>query len=181
VVSRRAVLKLAGLAALLPRPAFAAARPRMTTRVLSLYSIHTGERLTAEYFERGRYQADAMRAISRLLRDHRTGQMHPIDPMLLDGLHGLCRALGARGAVHVVSGYRCEATNAWLRQSGYGVAEHSYHLTGRAVDFFVPGRALRDVRRVAMRATRGGVGYYPASGFVHVDTGPIRTWAGMRS
>jgi uncharacterized protein YcbK (DUF882 family) len=150
------------------------------SREVSLYCVHTGERATVEYYDRGRYQTDALRHIARLLRDHRTDEVHPIDPALLDAVHQLSVTLGTRSPLHVVSGYRCEATNEWLRETGYGVAEHSFHTRGRAVDFFLPGRALRDIRRAALRTRAGGVGYYPASGFVHVDTGPVRTWTGVR-
>lgn len=181
--SRRRVLKLAGHTALavlgapiLGTPAFAGSAPR--TRTLSLYCVHTGERLTAEYFDAGHYQPDALLAIDRLLRDHRTSDVHTIDPRLLDIVHAVSRTLATRAPLHVLSGYRCKATNEWKRRATSGVAEHSYHISGQALDFFLPGRSLRDVGRVALGVAAGGVGYYPRSGFVHLDSGPFRTWGG---
>ncbi len=199
LLTRRGLLRVAGqsaVALLVGTPALAKPWKRPTPRLgrravvhppaasareISLYCLHTGERATVEYFDRGRYQVDALRAVSHLLRDHRTDEVHPIDPSLLDAVHRVCRTLGTRSSLHVVSGYRCEATNEWLRAEGYGVAEHSYHTRGQAMDFFLPGRSLRDIRRAALRTVDGGVGYYPASGFVHVDTGPVRTWSGWRT
>lgn len=147
-----------------------------TTRRLDLYAVNTGERLRAEYTVAGRYQTDALDAVSRLMRDHRTGDVHPIDPALLDALHAISRRLGVSRPVHVVCGYRSPETNRRKLAAGQRVARNSYHLTGRAVDVVVPGRSPALVRRAAMSLRAGGVGYYPRSGFVHLDTGPVRTW-----
>jgi uncharacterized protein YcbK (DUF882 family) len=176
--NRREVLRLAGglaVGALLgPRAAGAAARS--SDRAVALYSINTGERLDVEYFQSGRYRADALDAVSHLLRDHRTGETHVIDPTLLDQVFVLRRALDTRESCHVVCGYRSPETNAVRRRHHEGVASHSFHLTGRAIDVFVPDRDLRNVRAAALAMYAGGVGYYPDSGFVHLDTGPVRTW-----
>lgn len=176
--SRREVLRLAGglAASALFGARGAAAASRTTTRTLSLYSVNTSEHLAVEYFADGGYQPDALKAVSRLLRDHLTDQVHAIDPVLLDQLFVLRSALGARDAFHVVCGYRSPETNALRRRQHRGVAGHSFHVTGRAVDVFLPDRDLRQVRTVALQLGSGGVGYYPRSGFVHLDTGPVRTW-----
>jgi uncharacterized protein YcbK (DUF882 family) len=146
------------------------------SRALPFYCLHTGEALTVEYCTRGRYQRDALRAVDRLLRDHRTNQAHAIDPALLDALWALRRRVGSGVRLHVVSGYRSPETNAMLQRTEPGVARGSYHVQGRALDFFLPDRQLRQVRRAAVGLQFGGVGYYPASGFVHVDSGPVRSW-----
>jgi uncharacterized protein YcbK (DUF882 family) len=176
--SRRELLRLAGglaMGALLgPREGLAA--NLSNDRAIGLYSVNTGEQLVAEYFQGGRYQSDALDAVSRLLRDHRTDETHAIDPALLDQLFLLRRALGVRQSYHVVCGYRSPETNAIRRLHREGVASHSFHLSGRAIDVFLPDCDLATVRKTALDLYAGGVGYYPRSGFVHLDTGPIRTW-----
>jgi uncharacterized protein YcbK (DUF882 family) len=102
--------------------------------------------------------------------------MRPIDPHLLDLLHALGHAVDAPYAFHIVSAYRSPATNAYLRQHRQGVAKDSQHMYGRAVDFYLPKRELAIVRRAAVNLRRGGVGYYPKGHFLHVDTGPVRSW-----
>jgi uncharacterized protein YcbK (DUF882 family) len=175
--ARREFLKLggAGLIDLLlhPRRVLGA---RSQTRSLSFYCLNTGEQLAVDYCVGGRYQPDALEAIDRTLRDHRTNELHPIDPSVLDLLFMIRQRLGSRERIHVVSAYRSPETNAFLHETERGVAAASYHVTGRAVDFFLPDRRLHDLRRVAMGLEVGGVGYYPRSEFVHVDNGPIRTW-----
>jgi len=175
--SRRDVLRLGaatvlGLAAG-PRLAWAMAE---SSRSLAFYCLHTGEYMSVEYCAGGRYQRDALRAVDRLLRDHRTDQIHPIDPALLDRMWVLHRRLASRAQIHVISGYRSAQTNAMLRRTESGVARSSFHIQGRALDFFLPDRQLAQVRRAALGLKLGGVGYYPASNFVHVDSGPIRSW-----
>ncbi|WP_342667913.1 DUF882 domain-containing protein [Azospirillum halopraeferens] len=153
------------------------ALPAVPGRQLHLHNLHTGERLKGEYWSRGRYLKDGIRAFSRILRDHRTGDVHPIDPKLFDILHQLQRRLGFRDAVHVVSGYRSPATNAMLRENDSdGVAKFSYHMVGKAIDIRVPGIPLRTLHRASLSLRAGGVGYYPDSNFVHVDVGPLRRW-----
>ena len=176
--SRREVLRLAGglAAGTLLGVRGAAAASRADGRALSLYSINTGEHLAVEYYAEGEYQPEALAAVSRLLRDHVNDQVHAIDPALLDQLCVVRDALRTREAFHVVCGYRSPATNAMRRRQHGGVAGHSFHIAGRAVDVFLPGRDLRQLRTVALRLGDGGVGYYPHSGFVHLDTGPVRTW-----
>lgn len=177
--SRREALALGGTVALglLLGPKVArAALP--STRSLSFYAMHTGEELTADYCVDGRYQPQELRAIARILRDHRTDQVHAIDPMMLDIVHAVRRMVGSQDTVHVVSGYRSPETNeAKRRRSRWsGVAKDSYHLYGKAIDLILPNRDMRQVRRAALALESGGVGYYPRSGFVHLDCGPFRTW-----
>jgi uncharacterized protein YcbK (DUF882 family) len=158
------------------REAWAATLP--PNRSLSIYNVNTGERLSAEYSVGGEYLRDALRAIDHMLRDYRTGDVKPIDPVLLDVLHTLRRELGSDAPLHLVSGYRSPSTNERLRRSGHGVALKSYHLEGKAADVYLPDRQLADLRWAARKLGAGGVGYYPGgrNGFVHVDTGPVRYW-----
>jgi uncharacterized protein YcbK (DUF882 family) len=145
-------------------------------RKLAFHSLHTGEKLAATYWENGRYLADGLREIDHVLRDFRTGDVHPIDPALLDLLYRLRLVMDYEGATSVISGYRCPATNAMLAARSKRVAKNSYHVLGMAIDLRLPGRQLATVRDSAKALASGGVGYYPNSDFVHVDTGPVRAW-----
>lgn len=179
-IDRRRFLRLCGLTAaagLVPASAWALGRgPDAAERTLSLHNIHTGETLERTYFAAGTYRPEALSAFDQLLRDHRTGAVTRIDPDLLDQLHRVAARLDAGGPFHVISGYRSPETNAALRRRGRGVAKRSYHLDGRAVDVRLPGVAHADLLRVARGLRAGGVGDYPRSEFVHLDTGPVRTW-----
>lgn len=183
-LNRRQFLGLCGkvaIVAALPAPVLAAntsaeAAASAAPRVLRLLNTHTGERLNCTYREGGRILPDALAAIDRILRDHRTGDVHSIDPALLDLLSSLARRLGTDEPFHVISGYRSPATNAALRRRSQGVAKNSYHLQGKAVDVRLPGVTTAALRAAALRERVGGVGHYPGPGFVHVDTGPLRTW-----
>jgi uncharacterized protein YcbK (DUF882 family) len=152
-----------------------AARRLIRPRTLALHNLHTGERLDTAYWADGRCLPDAMRRFEWLLRDHRTDEVHAVDPQLLDLLVDLQARLHAP-RFEVVSGYRSPATNAMLASLSDGVAQNSFHLQGKAMDIRVPGRPLRHVRAAAMALEGGGVGYYPHSDFVHIDTGPLRHW-----
>lgn len=178
-LDRRHLLR-AGLglaAAAVMAPAEAEAAMRAPPRQLSLINLHTGERISAEYWAKGRYLRDGMREINRVLRDHRTGAVHRIDPKLLDLVHSLARKIGSRGPIQIVSAYRSPESNALLRETdGSGVAQNSYHMQGKAIDLRVPGLGIRHLHRVALSLRGGGVGYYPESNFVHVDVGPLRHW-----
>ena len=145
-------------------------------RVLDFSHLHTGERLEVEYFSGGTYVPDALRAIDQLLRDFRTGDVHRIEPGLLDLLHQLASATDSRRPFEVISGYRSAASNAQMKAQGRGVASSSLHTEGKAIDVRVPGRRLDSVRDAALALARGGVGYYPQDGFVHVDVGRVRRW-----
>ena len=145
-------------------------------RRLSLLNLHTGEKLTATYFEAGRYLPDALAAIDRVLRDHRTGAVHPMSPDLLDLVATLSDRLTGAGTVQVISGYRSPGSNAALHARSSGVATRSLHMLGMAMDIRLPGVELGRVRQAAMSLGCGGVGYYPQSDFVHVDIGRVRQW-----
>jgi uncharacterized protein YcbK (DUF882 family) len=146
------------------------------TRALDFVHTHTGEQLAVEYFHQGGYLPDALATINQFLRDFRTGETHPIDPQLLDLLYGLTDATGSARPFHVISGYRSPATNAALRRRSEGVAAGSLHMKGQAVDIRLSDVPLVTLRDAALSLHRGGVGYYPASDFVHVDTGRVRQW-----
>lgn len=179
VFSRRGFLKASALAlaAGLSGEVFAAVPSALTPeRKLAFYNIHTGEKLNAVYWADGAYQADGLTGIYKLLRDYRSGDVSPINTGLLNLLHTLSASLDTNEPFHVISGYRSPATNAMLAEKGDGVAKHSLHMEGLAIDIRVPGRELADVRRAALALAGGGVGYYPTSDFVHVDVGRVRQW-----
>lgn len=145
-------------------------------RALRFMHTHTGERLTVEYFMGGAYDPDALATVNHFLRDFRTGDVHNIDPGLLDLLHGLQTRTESSQPFQVISGYRSPATNEMLRHRSEGVAAGSLHMQGQAIDIRLADVPLATLRRAALSAGRGGVGYYPASDFVHVDTGRVRAW-----
>ncbi len=180
IPSRRRFIGL-GLAALaLPilgrLPSIAEAAPLPLDRDLSLFNIHTGESAAVAYCRSGRIIPPSLETINHVLRDYRTGEVKEIDVRLLDLLNALSRKTAAGQPFHVISGYRSPRTNAYLRAHGRGVAERSLHLLGRAVDVRMPGVGLRELYRAALSLRGGGVGIYPASDFVHIDTGRVRTW-----
>jgi uncharacterized protein YcbK (DUF882 family) len=148
------------------------------TRRIALLNLHTGERLDTEYFRDGAYLQDALGAIEVLLRDFRTGERHAIAPRLLDYLVEVAHVAGADPAFSVISGYRSPQTNAGLREKNTGVARRSLHMEGRAIDVRMSGIDCASLAAHAEDLRRGGVGYYRASNFVHLDTGAFRTWKG---
>ena len=150
--------------------------PHVAEKKIDLYNYHTGERVKTVYWEQGEYVPEAIHEINHVLRDRRTDEEIGMDPHLLDFLFDITRKVDARHALHVVSGYRSPKTNARLRKHHKGVAKNSQHMYGKAADFFIPGRKLSTVRRAALSMRIGGVGYYPRSNFVHVDTGRVRSW-----
>ncbi len=147
-----------------------------TPRELRFIHTHTGERLAVEYFAGGRYLTDALDTVNHFLRDFRTGDVHVIDAGLLDLLHRLTRVTDTGKPFQVISGYRSPHTNAMLRQHSEGVASSSLHMKGQAIDIRLGDVPLARLRDAALSIGRGGVGYYPASDFVHVDTGRVRRW-----
>ena len=177
-VGRRALLKWsAGAAAtLLPLPALARTAPGEHERTLKLYNLHTGERIKATYWAEGNYLPEAHKEIDLILRDHYTDEVTDIDAGLLDLLYRIQTRIAAAQGLDVVCGYRSPETNAELVREGRVHARNSYHISGQAIDFRVPGRDLRHVRKLAMSLRGGGVGYYPRAHFIHVDVGPVRHW-----
>jgi uncharacterized protein YcbK (DUF882 family) len=172
---RRHFLMSCGAVVMTATPAMAEI-PDSSSRTLSFDNLHTGERLDAQYWAEGAYEEGALREIEYLLRDFRTDEVHPIDRRLLDVLYGVRRLMESDAAFAVISGYRSPTTNAALRAANAGVAEHSLHMQGMAIDIRLPGRDLSLLRDAARALRSGGVGYYPASDFVHVDTGRVRQW-----
>ena len=155
-------------------PILASSEPRS----LSFKNLHTNEALEAVYWDKGAYVPDALEAVNKVLRDFRTGEVHPIEPRLLDVLADLRAMSGSAAPFQVVSGYRSPATNAILREQSAEVAKHSLHMDGQAIDLYLDDVALDRLHSAAMDLSRGGVGYYPATGFIHVDVGPVRHWQG---
>jgi uncharacterized protein YcbK (DUF882 family) len=143
---------------------------------VALYNSHTGESLNAIYWVQGQYLPETLAAVDRVLRDHRTDEIKPIDPQLLDLLHAINKELECHHPFYIISAYRSPTTNAYLRFMSRRVAEHSLHMDGKAVDLRLPGRASSTLKRVAVDLHLGGVGYYPRADFVHVDVGPVRYW-----
>ncbi|WP_367143186.1 DUF882 domain-containing protein [Pantoea stewartii] len=165
----------AGLA-LLPTSAMASlstSRPR----VLTLNNLHTGETLKTEFFNGKSYDKSELSRLNHFFRDYRANKIKSIDPHLFDQLYRLQALLETLKPVQLISGYRTLATNNMLRESGPGVAKHSYHTKGQAMDFHIEGISLANVRKAALKMRAGGVGYYPSSNFVHIDTGPVRHWS----
>lgn len=172
--TRRDFLKCAG-AALAVAPVAAWARG-WECRSLSFVHTHTGESLSCVYYQAGGYDPATLARVNRFLRDFRTGDVHPIDPGVLDILFAVRSRAGRDDPFHVISGYRSPTTNAYLRSRSSGVAKHSLHMEGRAIDVRLPGLPTRKLRDIGLTLQRGGVGYYPASDFVHLDTGRVRFW-----
>lgn len=174
---RRFLMLSAGAATALMMPGLArAALTDGTARELAFRNLHTGETLRAAYWDGGQYQPDALAEINRILRDHRTGEVYPMERDLLNLLADLKRELGTKQPFEIISGYRSPKTNAKLAAASNGVAKRSLHMRGMAVDIRVPGVELPTLRDTAIAMKRGGVGYYAKSGFIHVDVGRFRTW-----
>ena len=162
---------VSGLAALPTRGAVASAE-----RTLSFYNLQTGESLSTPYWSEGEYLTEPLAAINRILRDHRTDEVVPIEPGLLDLLHGLRQRVTVEQPLHIISAYRSPTSNAKLRARNPRVAANSMHQYGKAVDIRLPGCRLADLHRAALSMGAGGVGYYPSSNFIHVDVGRVRRW-----
>lgn len=154
----------------LPPPA-----AKMPELVLSLYNTHTGERLKNHVFwADGNFVEEQLRQINHLFRDHRTGDVHSIDPELLRLLAKITELVESKEPIHLISGYRSSKTNKALASNSTGVAKNSQHLYGKAADIMIPGRSLKQIQLAAKSLKVGGVGRYSA--FVHVDTGRVRSW-----
>ncbi len=151
------------------------------TRTISLHHIHTDEDITITFKRDGRYDDAALEKLNWFLRDWRKAEQTKMDPHLIDLVWEVQREAGNKAPIWVVCGYRSPATNAMLRHRSAGVARFSQHMLGRAMDFYIPGVPLEDIRAMGLRLARGGVGFYPTSGspFVHMDTGSVRMWPRM--
>ena len=151
------------------------------TRSISLHHMHTDEDITITFKRNGQYDEAALEKLNWFLRDWRRNQETRMDPHLIDLIWEVHRETGAKQPVWVVCGYRSPETNAMLRHRSRGVARFSQHMLGHAMDFYIPGVPLDQLRAAGLRLQRGGVGFYPTSGspFVHLDTGSIRHWPRM--
>ncbi|QGZ94754.1 DUF882 domain-containing protein [Terricaulis silvestris] len=145
-------------------------------RRLAFVNTHTGDTFADAYWEAGNYVPDAMAAINHVMRDHRSSEAHEIDPRLLDQLHALRGAVETQTPYQIISGYRSPVTNAALHEGSSGVATRSLHMEGRAIDIRIRGVDTARLRDAALDMAAGGVGYYQASDFIHVDTGRVRRW-----
>lgn len=178
-LSRRGFLAAgAGLtAASLVLPKAALAAPMSRERALSLYNTHTGEKVRTVYWADGKYVPEGLAQANKVLRDFRTGDVHPIDPALFDLLTRAQALTDAEGKTfEIISGYRSPRTNAMLNSKSHGVATKSQHMLGKAMDVRLQGVRLDHLRKAALALKGGGVGYYPDSNFVHMDTGRVRFW-----
>ena len=174
-MSRRDFVSLAfgvGLSVALPSVSSASG----AARKLSFYNLHTEEKVSLTYSENGRYLPDAIQELDHFMRDFRTGDVHTINPALYDQLHRLQAMVQSPGAFHVISGYRSSKTNKTLNEHSNGVAKQSLHMQGRAIDVRLPGKDLKHLHKAALAMAAGGVGYYPESDFIHLDTGRVRHW-----
>lgn len=154
----------------------APAVPNVDERRISFFNIHTNETINIAYWRHGQYQPDALHRIAIFMRDYRNGEVHAIDPHLLDLLQTLHTTLRTSEPFNLISGYRSPQTNARLVALDGGVATHSLHMQGMAADIQLSDRSLTSLRNAALYLSRGGVGYYPRSNFVHVDVGRVRQW-----
>lgn len=157
------------------------ATARNETRTLSFHHTHSNEDLTVTFKRDGRYDEEALKKLNYFLRDWRSQEQTTMDRRLFDILWEVYRDVDGKQPINIISSYRSPATNSMLRRRSSGVARHSQHMLGHAMDFYIPGVALADIRAAGLRLQRGGVGFYPTSGspFVHLDTGSIRHWPRM--
>ncbi len=178
LLQRRAFLRLGltALACTAATPALAALPRPKGIRHLAFHNLHTDEKLAVTYWQDGRYDIAAWRKINHILRDHYSNSVHPIDPHLIDLTHDLQQKLGTDRPIEIISAYRSPITNARLARETNGVAKHSFHTRGMAMDIRIAGTPLSRIHDTALDMGRGGVGYYPDSQFVHIDVGPSRWW-----
>lgn len=159
---------------LMPQMLFADDSPRL----INLYNIHTDEYLDITYYKNGSYLPDALLRIDQIMIDRRSGDTTAMDTKLIDTLYSLQTLSNTKEPLEIICGYRSPATNAHMSQPGSGVAKHSFHTLGKAADIHIQNLTLEQSRALALTLQAGGVGYYPKSGFIHVDVGPIRQWIG---
>lgn len=145
-------------------------------RALTLHNVHTGESGKIVYWSEGKYISSSLDELNWLLRDFRTSEVRAIDPRLLNILYVLTKTVGSSEPTLVLSGFRSKKTNDMLRKTTEGVAKRSFHMIGKAIDIRMPKQDMSQVQRAALMLNGGGVGYYPESNFVHIDSGPVRTW-----
>lgn len=165
----------AGALTFLPRAVMAKSTAN-DSRTLGFFNTHTNEILKATYWQNGAYDRSAVADINYILRDHRSGDVYSMDLKLFDLLTTLHRRTDSKKPFEIISGYRSPVSNAKLASASNGVAKHSMHMEGKAIDIRLRDVKLADLRLDALAMKAGGVGYYPKSDFVHVDTGRVRHW-----
>jgi uncharacterized protein YcbK (DUF882 family) len=176
LISLMVVTSVLLLVSFQPEPASAAEAPLREYR-LRLFHTHTNERIDIVYRRGDVYVQDAVNRLDQFLRDHRTGGVRQLDERLFDLLHDLAESVGrAEAEIDIVCGYRTPWSNEFLRSTTSGVASHSLHMEGEAIDIRIPGVRAGELRTAALALHRGGVGFYPKSQFVHVDVGRVRRW-----
>ncbi len=187
-LSARSAIRRAGVISTFVAALFVALTPTSTqtavangdTRTLYLHHAHTGETITATFRVNGSYDPAVLAKLNHFLRDWRNDAVIKMDPRLFDVVWETHRGAGSTSPIRVNSAYRSPETNAMLRRRSRGVAEYSLHTRGMAMDIHVPDVSTTSLRETAVRMQRGGVGFYPSSGFVHLDVGNIRAWPRMR-
>ena len=179
--SRRSFLKgsLAGAFLLFASPALGALKPYdpFPEGTLSLHNAHTDEKLQVTYRDAsGKYNEESLKELNHFLRCHYTQKVIAIDIRVIEFLNLVHKKVGGDHEIEVISGYRSPEYNSLLVREGRGAAKHSLHLKGKAIDIRIPEVGLDRLQRTAMSLEFGGVGYYPKSGFIHLDSGDIRSW-----
>ena len=180
--NRRSFLKafLAGMLFLLggtPAYSMITETSRTSGERLTLYNIHNKETLSVTFrTPDGEYDPEALKAINHIMRCHYTDEVTDIDTRVIEYLNSVDNALGGGNEIHIISAYRSPTYNKLLRREGHHVAKHSLHMKGEAIDIAIPHIGTNKIRHTALKLARGGVGYYPRDGFVHIDSGPFRTW-----
>jgi uncharacterized protein YcbK (DUF882 family) len=168
---------LVGASALTFMPRAVMAKTTATdSRTLGFFNTHTNEILKATYWQNGSYDRGAVADINYILRDHRSGDVYSMDLKLFDLLTALHRRADSKKPFEIISGYRSPKSNAMLASASGGVAKKSMHMQGKAIDIRLRDVKLAELRLDAMAMKAGGVGFYPKSDFVHVDTGRVRAW-----
>ena len=178
-IDRRMFMKLGGMVsatALLPESLLALDDKQIFEKSLSFYNLHTGETLRSTYWVDGDYISGSLDEINHILRDHRTNTAMPMNIELLDLLFDIRNKLDSKSPYQIISGYRSPKTNNALRKNSSGVAKKSLHMEGKAIDVNLNKVDLSVLRKVALHQKKGGVGFYPASNFVHIDVGRVRYW-----
>ncbi|MFC2553453.1 MAG: DUF882 domain-containing protein [Rodentibacter sp.] len=180
--SRRKWLSLGGIvlsAGMLPNSVLAmVSTPK--PRILAFRNLNTGERLSGVFSLSSGFNASMLKKLDYFMRDKRTNQVHRMDPNLFMKFYRIQSNLGLQTAeIQIICGYRSAATNAMRHRQSRGVASNSFHVKGQAIDFRIDGTPLAKIKHTAEGLNNGGVGFYPRSNFIHVDTGPVRTWQGV--
>jgi uncharacterized protein YcbK (DUF882 family) len=148
------------------------------TKKLHLYSVNSRKTINIEYYENGKYIKEGLNEIYKLMGDRRTGEVAAIDKNLIESMYDVQTKLNTSKPITILSGYRSLETNMKMAMKHTGVSTDSYHTKGKAVDLYVQGISMGEIHSIVNKVHTGGIGYYPTSGFVHMDAGPSRTWRG---